>query len=215
MYRAPVEEIAFTLKHVAGLGPHLESGRLGGLTEDLADAVLAEAGRFATDEIAPLREIGDSQGSVLSGADVAMPARSAAIVGRPRGHGRPHRRSGAGACRGRRRLSGAAAAGAAPAICVDPRLRGRRYCERAVESRCALLLPGQHLSPRLRAMRYCVCLGSRGGAVPDAPDQCEPQVCNWVAHRTCAPGKNVRDDQASPSAVPGAPECRVERGCRA
>ena len=46
-------------------------------------------------------------------------------------------------------------------------------------------------------------LGSRGGAVPDAPDQCEPQVCTWVAHSTCAPGKNVRDDQASPSAVPG------------
>jgi acyl-CoA dehydrogenase len=73
MYRAPVEEIAFTLKHVAGLGPRLETGRLGGLTEDLADAVLAEAGRFATDEIAPLREIGDTGGAVLSGADVAMP----------------------------------------------------------------------------------------------------------------------------------------------
>ncbi|MDQ6436012.1 acyl-CoA dehydrogenase [Mesorhizobium sp. LHD-90] len=73
MYRAPVEEIAFTLKHVAGLKAALETGALGDLTEDLTDAVLTEAGRFATDEVAPLRTVGDRQGAVLEGSSVRMP----------------------------------------------------------------------------------------------------------------------------------------------
>jgi alkylation response protein AidB-like acyl-CoA dehydrogenase len=74
MYRAPVEDIAFTLKHVAGLKAALEAGVLGDLTEDLVDAILTEAGRFATDEIAPLAKIGDEQGAVLKDAAVTMPA---------------------------------------------------------------------------------------------------------------------------------------------
>ena len=41
MYRAPVEDIAFTLKHVAGLKPALEAGTFGDLGEDLVDAILA------------------------------------------------------------------------------------------------------------------------------------------------------------------------------
>ncbi|RWP74340.1 acyl-CoA dehydrogenase [Mesorhizobium sp.] len=73
MYRAPVEEIAFTLKHVAGLKPALDAGTFGDLGEDLVDAILAEAGRFATEEIAPLYKIGDEQGAVLSGAAVTTP----------------------------------------------------------------------------------------------------------------------------------------------
>lgn len=74
MYRAPVEEIAFTLKHVAGLKPALDAGSFGELGEDLVDAILAEAGRFATEEVAPLYKIGDEQGAVLSGAAVTTPA---------------------------------------------------------------------------------------------------------------------------------------------
>ncbi len=54
MYRAPVEEIAFTMKHVAGMRAAIEAGVLGDLSEDLVDAILAEAGRFATEEVAPL-----------------------------------------------------------------------------------------------------------------------------------------------------------------
>ncbi|MFI0845631.1 acyl-CoA dehydrogenase [Mesorhizobium sp. IMUNJ 23232] len=73
MYRAPVDEIAFTLKHVAGLKAALDAGVLGDLSEDVADAVLAEAGRFATEEVAPLRANGDRQGAVLEGASVHMP----------------------------------------------------------------------------------------------------------------------------------------------
>ena len=61
MYKAPVEEIAFTLKHVAGMGEAMSQGLLGDLGEDLVDAILAEAGRFATEEVAPLADIGDRQ----------------------------------------------------------------------------------------------------------------------------------------------------------
>ncbi|MBZ9981808.1 MULTISPECIES: acyl-CoA dehydrogenase [unclassified Mesorhizobium] len=73
MYLAPVEDIAFTLKHVAGLKPALDDGTFGDLGEDLVDAVLSEAGRFATEEVAPLYKIGDEHGAVLKDAAVTMP----------------------------------------------------------------------------------------------------------------------------------------------
>ena len=66
MYRAPVNEIAHTLKNVAGVRAAMEAGRLGDLSDDLLDAILTEAGRFATEEITPLRRIGDEHGTVLN-----------------------------------------------------------------------------------------------------------------------------------------------------
>lgn len=73
MYKAPVEEIAFTLKHVAGMADALNAGTFGELGEDLVDAILSEAGRFATEEVAPLGEIGDRQGSRLVKGSVKTP----------------------------------------------------------------------------------------------------------------------------------------------
>jgi len=73
MYRAPVEDIAFTLKHVAGMKSALDAGTFGDLGEDLVDAVLSEAGRFATEEVAPLYKIGDEHGAVLKDAAVTTP----------------------------------------------------------------------------------------------------------------------------------------------
>jgi len=73
MYKAPVEDIAFTLKHVAGLKPALDSGTFGDLGEDLVDAILGEAGRFATEEVAPLYKIGDEHGAVLKDVAVTTP----------------------------------------------------------------------------------------------------------------------------------------------
>jgi alkylation response protein AidB-like acyl-CoA dehydrogenase len=70
-YRAPVADIAFTLKHGAGLGPALARG--GELGADDIDAVLEEAGRFATDVIAPLNAIGDRQGTPFKDGAVNMP----------------------------------------------------------------------------------------------------------------------------------------------
>ena len=61
-YRAPVSEIAFTLKHAAGFQRALADGLYGDLTEDVVEAVLVEAGKFASDVIAPLNVVGDRQG---------------------------------------------------------------------------------------------------------------------------------------------------------
>jgi alkylation response protein AidB-like acyl-CoA dehydrogenase len=72
-YRAPVGEIAFTLKHAAGLKRALDEGLYGELTEDLVDAVLEEAGKFATDVIAPLNRVGDAHGTPLEDGRVKMP----------------------------------------------------------------------------------------------------------------------------------------------
>ena len=58
-YRAPVSDIAFTLKHAAGLSGALKDGLYGDLTEDLVDAVLEEAGKYASDVIAPLNSVGE------------------------------------------------------------------------------------------------------------------------------------------------------------
>jgi len=73
MYKAPVDEILFTLKHVSGLGATLGEGRFNDMGEDLAEAILAEAGRFASDEVAPLADIGDQQGARLADARVTTP----------------------------------------------------------------------------------------------------------------------------------------------
>ena len=73
MYRAPVADISHTLNHVAGLSAEIGEGRFGDLSDDLVDAVLEEAGRFASEEIAPLREAGDTHGAVLADGEVAMP----------------------------------------------------------------------------------------------------------------------------------------------
>jgi alkylation response protein AidB-like acyl-CoA dehydrogenase len=74
MYRAPVEEIGFALKQIADLKQVLDTGAFGDLSEDLVEAVLGEAGRFASEEIAPLARIGDEQGAVLKDGAVTMPA---------------------------------------------------------------------------------------------------------------------------------------------
>ncbi|MGH6760432.1 MAG: acyl-CoA dehydrogenase [Phyllobacterium sp.] len=73
MYRAPVDEIAHTLKRVAGLDEAIAQGSLGELSVDLVDAILEEAGKFASDRIAPLHEIGDRYGTPLKDGAVTMP----------------------------------------------------------------------------------------------------------------------------------------------
>jgi alkylation response protein AidB-like acyl-CoA dehydrogenase len=72
-YRAPVADILFALKHAAGFGPALAAGLYGDLGEDVVDAVLAEAGRFATDVLAPLDRIGDRAGTPFRDGAVTTP----------------------------------------------------------------------------------------------------------------------------------------------
>ena len=66
MYRAPVADIAFALNHVAGLGEAIASGTFPVLGDDVVEAVLAEAGRFATGALAPLNRAGDTEGAHLA-----------------------------------------------------------------------------------------------------------------------------------------------------
>src|SRR5260370_25629849 len=72
-YRAPVTDIAFALKHSAGFGRARGEGLYGELAEDLVEAVLAEAGRFATDIIAPLNSVGDRHGTPFKNGSITMP----------------------------------------------------------------------------------------------------------------------------------------------
>ena len=71
-YLAPVADIAFALKHAAGF--ETVAGQIyGDLGGDLVDAVLAEAGRFATEVLAPLNTIGDRVGATFKDGAVATP----------------------------------------------------------------------------------------------------------------------------------------------
>jgi alkylation response protein AidB-like acyl-CoA dehydrogenase len=72
-YRAPVADIAFTLKHAAGLNDALTQGLYGDLDEATVDAVLEEAGKFATDVIAPLNSVGDKFGTPFKDGHVTTP----------------------------------------------------------------------------------------------------------------------------------------------
>jgi acyl-CoA dehydrogenase len=72
-YRAPVADIAFTLKYSAGLGAALAEGLYKDLDEDLVNSVLEEAGRFATEVIAPLNRVGDRQGARIKDGVVTTP----------------------------------------------------------------------------------------------------------------------------------------------
>ncbi len=70
MYRAPTADIAHTLNHVAGLSSIIEEGLFPDLSADLVEAILEEAGRFAADRVAPMRETGDRHGATLDGEAV-------------------------------------------------------------------------------------------------------------------------------------------------
>ena len=73
MYRAPVADIAFTLKNSAGFAAARAEGIYQDLGDDLLEAVLEEAGKFASDVIAPLNRIGDQQGALFKDGGVTMP----------------------------------------------------------------------------------------------------------------------------------------------
>ena len=72
-YRAPVEDMAFTLKHVAGLSEMIGEGKYPELSEDLVDAILQEAGRFTTEEVAPKLAHSDKHGCTLEDGKVTTP----------------------------------------------------------------------------------------------------------------------------------------------
>ncbi|SNY92538.1 Acyl-CoA dehydrogenase, N-terminal domain [Cohaesibacter sp. ES.047] len=72
-YRAPVTDMAFTLKHVAGLSEMIAEDCYPDLSDDLIDAILEEAGRFNTEEIAPKLAMSDRHGCSLKDGVVTTP----------------------------------------------------------------------------------------------------------------------------------------------
>ncbi|MFO1149142.1 MAG: acyl-CoA dehydrogenase [Alsobacter sp.] len=72
-YQAPLDDILFTLRHVAGLDALEAEGLAPELDGGMAEAVLTEAGRFAAEQLAPLNTVGDRAGSVLGESGVVTP----------------------------------------------------------------------------------------------------------------------------------------------
>jgi acyl-CoA dehydrogenase len=62
-YRAPLADIGSALKHATPLVPAIEQGLFGELAVEDIDAIVAEAGRFAAEVIAPLNRVGDTYGT--------------------------------------------------------------------------------------------------------------------------------------------------------
>ncbi len=73
-YRAPVAEMRFVLDELCGFAElSSEIPAFAEATPDLADAVLAEAARFAEDVLLPLNRVGDREGCRLDGDAVRTP----------------------------------------------------------------------------------------------------------------------------------------------
>jgi acyl-CoA dehydrogenase len=72
-YRAPVADIVFALKHAAGFAQARAEGLYDDVADDLLEAVLGAAGRFATEAVAPLNAIGDRFGTPFKDGLVTTP----------------------------------------------------------------------------------------------------------------------------------------------
>jgi acyl-CoA dehydrogenase len=72
-YQAPLADIGFALRHAASLEGAIGDGLFGDLAADDIDAVIAEAGRFASQVIAPLNRIGDTFGTPFKDGVVTTP----------------------------------------------------------------------------------------------------------------------------------------------
>ncbi len=69
-YRAPIDDMLLALNHGAGLEAAVKAGHYGDFDQDIAAAVLEEAGRFASEVLAPLNRVGDEHGIKLDGSNV-------------------------------------------------------------------------------------------------------------------------------------------------
>jgi acyl-CoA dehydrogenase len=69
-YRAPINDMLLALNHGAGLEAAVKAGHYGDFDSDIAAAVLEEAGRFASDVLAPLNRVGDEHGIKLEDGNV-------------------------------------------------------------------------------------------------------------------------------------------------
>ena len=65
-YRAPINDMLLALNHGAGLKAAVQAGHYGDFDGDITAAVLEEAGKFASDVLAPLNRVGDEHGIKLA-----------------------------------------------------------------------------------------------------------------------------------------------------
>lgn len=73
-YQAPLRDIDFVLNELLQADKHYQDlGLADEVSRDLRDAVLAEAGRFANEVVAPLNPIGDQQGCTRGEQGVTTP----------------------------------------------------------------------------------------------------------------------------------------------
>lgn len=72
-YKAPLKDIDWALKHVVGLSRVSSLPHFAEATDDLVDAVLEEAGKFAEGVLAPLNHSGDLQGCSWADHEVTTP----------------------------------------------------------------------------------------------------------------------------------------------
>ncbi|MCB1962001.1 MAG: acyl-CoA dehydrogenase [Rhodocyclaceae bacterium] len=73
-YAAPIRDMQFVMKELAGLSEVAALPGCEDASEDLVDAVLEEAGKFATGVLAPLNRSGDQQGARWADGEVTTAA---------------------------------------------------------------------------------------------------------------------------------------------
>ncbi len=69
-YRAPISDMLLALNHGAGLKDAVEAGHYGDFDIEITAAILEEAGRFASEVLAPLNRAGDQHGARLDDGHV-------------------------------------------------------------------------------------------------------------------------------------------------
>src|SRR5690606_14617776 len=72
-YSAPLTDMMFAIRELAGLEAVRALPGLGDAQADLVESVLGEASRFASEVLAPLNRTGDTVGSRLDGDRVVTP----------------------------------------------------------------------------------------------------------------------------------------------
>ncbi|MBL6931995.1 MAG: acyl-CoA dehydrogenase [Rhodospirillales bacterium] len=72
-YTAPVEDIRFVLNEIAGLGDVANLPGFKDATPDLVNAIVEEAGKLASDVLAPLNQSGDQEGCKIDNGVVRTP----------------------------------------------------------------------------------------------------------------------------------------------
>ena len=72
-YRAPVDELRFTLEEVAAVDVLKATGAFPDFTDDITLAILEEAAKMANDVLAPLNKIGDNEHCRLADGVVTTP----------------------------------------------------------------------------------------------------------------------------------------------